>query len=334
MPSEEDDWPPACTAFDPNDPPNYGYTPSLPAGIVFIVLFALIALAHTIQLVLSRRWWLLVFVLGAVGELLGWIGRTWAHACPYSITAFQLQISTLIFSPAFFAAGIYIVLGYLIRIFGPAATGTLLTPKQYLWVFCSVDFCSLLLQAIGGGLASSASSEEGGDLRPGTDTMVVGIVFQLVSNVVFAGLFARALAKTYKVGKGILNVDSVVVDAPAFLDGREEPSWVRRRPATTTERLRVVAAATAVSTLCLIARGVYRSIELIQGWRGHLILTERYFLGLDGALMAIAGGVFVFANPHWLLPHKAECPEFAIEGQTQPNLLEKCFGKKGEKRKN
>ncbi|KAL9607092.1 MAG: hypothetical protein Q9167_007960, partial [Letrouitia subvulpina] len=237
-------------------------------------------------------------------------------------------ISTLIFSPAFFAAGIYIVLGYLIRIFGPAATGSFLTPKQYLWTFCTIDFCSLLLQAIGGGLASSASGEEGGDLRPGTDTMVVGIVFQLVSNVVFACLFARALAKTYRGGgKGILNVD----DAPAFQAGREDPSWVRRRPATTTGRLRVVAAVTAVSTLCLVARGVYRSIELIQGWRGHLILTERYFLGLDGALMAIAGGVFVFANPHWLLPHKAECPQFAVEERTQPSMLEKRFGKKGKK---
>ncbi|KAL8779778.1 MAG: hypothetical protein Q9203_001191 [Teloschistes exilis] len=288
-----------CSPFDPSNPPNYGYTPSLAAGIAFIVLFGTLTTAHLALTILSRRWWQLLFVLGGLGELLGWIARTWASQCVYSAMAFKIQISCLIFSPAFFAAGIYVVLGHFIKVFG--AHTSPLSAKQYLWIFCSVDGATLTLQAIGGGLASAAGDKPDGNIKPGTDVMIVGIVFQLAANVVFAGFFARVLYKTYRPGgKGILNVDHLP------LSPSSSPS--KARPATTTTtHLRFLAAATAVSTAALIARGIYRSVELIQGWRGYLITTERYFIGLDGALMVVTGVVFVVANPHYLLPREVEC---------------------------
>ncbi|KAL8735525.1 MAG: hypothetical protein Q9166_000693 [cf. Caloplaca sp. 2 TL-2023] len=280
--------------------------PSLAAGVVFVILFGIASTAHLAQTILSRRWWQFVFVTGAVGELLGWIARTWASQCAYSPMAFKIQISTLIFSPAFFAAGIYIILGYIIHIYGPHTSP--LSPKQYLWIFCTIDFCSLLLQAIGGGLASAASDKPDGDIKIGTNTMIVGIVFQLAANLVFAGLFASVVAKTYKKGKGILNTDELAIS---------------QSHATTTKRLRILVAATTISTLALIVRGIYRSIELIQGWRGYLITTERYFIGLDGALMVIAVAVFVVANPHWLLPHKVKCTDTSLESGNQNTAVEK-----------
>ncbi|KAI4175860.1 MAG: hypothetical protein LQ343_001474 [Gyalolechia ehrenbergii] len=301
--------PPSCSSFDPTNPPNYGYTPSLAAGIVFVILFGIATTAQLAQTVISRRWWLLVFVLGGIGELLGWIARTWASQCVYSELAFKIQISTLIFSPAFFAAGIYIILGYIIRIFGPWTSP--LTARQYLWIFCTIDFFSLLVQAVGGGMASAAGSEPDGNVKPGTDTMIAGIVFQLAANLVFASLFASVIAKTYQKGKGILNVDHLSISQ-------------RERPATTTKRLRTLAGATTISTLALIARGVYRSIELIQGWRGYLITTESYFIGLDGALMVIAVAIFVFANPCWVLPRKADCYEARSENGSQEVVIEKA----------
>ncbi|KAI4244912.1 MAG: hypothetical protein L6R40_002818 [Gallowayella cf. fulva] len=304
--------PPSCSPFDPTNPPAYGYSPSLAAGVVFTVLFAIAFTAHLAQTVLSRRWWLILFATGAAGELLGWIARTWASQCAYSAMAFQIQISTLIFSPAFFAAGIYIILGYLIRIFGPHTSP--LSAKQYLWVFCTIDFFSLLLQAVGGGMASAASDKVGGDVRPGTNTMIVGIIFQLAANVVFAGLFASVVAKTYKKGKGILNVDDLAVS---------QSDATKTRAATTTKRMRMLVAATTVSTLALIVRGIYRSIELLQGWRGYLITTESYFIGLDGALMVIAVIVFVVANPGWLLPHKVECIDTSLESGNRNDTVEK-----------
>ncbi|KAL8684027.1 MAG: hypothetical protein Q9186_000057 [Xanthomendoza sp. 1 TL-2023] len=294
--------PPACSSWDPTNPPTYGYIPSLAAGVVFTLLFGIAFTAHLAQTIISRRWWLFLFTTGAAGELLGWIARTWASQCAYSSTAFQIQISTLIFSPAFFAAGIYVILGYIIHIFGSHTSP--LSAKQYLWVFCSIDFFSLLLQAVGGGLASAAGEKPNGDLKPGTNTMIVGIIFQLAANLVFAGLAASVVAKTYKKGKGILNVDDLAIS---------QSDATKTRAATTTRRMRILVGATSISTLALIVRGIYRSIELLQGWRGYLITTESYFIGLDGALMAIAVLIFVIANPGWLLPHKGECTGTSLE---------------------
>ncbi|KAL8930365.1 MAG: hypothetical protein Q9172_000074 [Xanthocarpia lactea] len=306
--------PSSCSAFDPTNPPSYGYMPSLAAGVAFIILFAIVTTAHLAQTILSRRWWQLVFVTGAMGELLGWIARTWASQCPYSPTAFKIQISTLIFSPAFFAAGIYIILGYFIHIFGRHTSP--LNAKQYLWVFCTIDFFSLLLQAIGGGIASAAADESDGDLEIGTNIMIAGIIFQLAANLIFTGFFARVVAKTYKTGKGILNVDELAIIRPGA---------TTTRPATTTSRLRILFAATSVSTLALIVRGIYRSIELLQGWRGYLITTEGYFIGLDGALMVIAVAVFVVANSHWLLPHKREGTEKSLDSGDYNAMVEKAM---------
>ncbi|KAL8818583.1 MAG: hypothetical protein Q9223_002808 [Gallowayella weberi] len=288
--------PPACSSWDPTNPPSYGYMPSLAAGVIFVALFGLAFTAHLAQTIISRRWWLILFAIGAAGELVGWIARTWASRCAYSSMAFKIQISTLIFSPAFFAAGIYIILGYIIHIFG--AHTSPLSAKQYLWVFCTIDFVSLLLQAVGGGMASAAGEEPNGDLKPGTNTMIAGIIFQLVANLVFSGLAASVVVKTYQKGKGLLNVDDRAVS---------QSNATKTGAATTTGKLRLLVGATSVSTLALVVRGIYRTIELLQGWRGHLITTERYFIGLDGALMAIAVLTFVFVNPGRLLPHKGEC---------------------------
>lgn len=62
-----------------------------------------------------------------------------------------------------------------------------LQPNLYLIIFMMVDFFSLLLQAVGGGLAGAAFSQNSSPW-PGTYTMVAGIIWQLVSTCVFATL--------------------------------------------------------------------------------------------------------------------------------------------------
>jgi len=112
----------ACAALIPGLSPSYGYAPSEAAGIAFVTIFSLMAIAHTGLAVWKREWWCLVFTVGAIckfisfpkflifageiralqltvhiGELLGWGARLWAAECPYNNTAFLMQISTLIF---------------------------------------------------------------------------------------------------------------------------------------------------------------------------------------------------------------------------------------------
>jgi hypothetical protein len=44
----------------------YRYDPSLPAAAVFVVLFALITVIHSVQLVHGRAWYFIPFVLGGI----------------------------------------------------------------------------------------------------------------------------------------------------------------------------------------------------------------------------------------------------------------------------
>lgn len=226
-------------------------------------------------------------------EVLGWAGRTWAAECPYNSTAFMIQISTLIIgkqqpspsyhhtdrqtdnseAPTFYTAAIYVLLGRFIQLFGRQSS--ILSPRLYLWIFCTCDIISLVIQAAGGGLASSESDTVNGNTAPGTNTMVAGIVFQLVSLTIFVFCAVDFFRRSMRLGY----LQSLLHGSLAYLVG-----------------------AMVLSVVCIYIRSIYRTIELAQGWSGYLITHESYFVGLDGVMMVIAVGVFNIFHPGWLLP--------------------------------
>lgn len=154
-----------------------------------------------------------------------------------------------------------------------------IAPNLYLWIFCTCDFLSLLLQAAGGGIASAESDKVGGNTAIGTNIMVAGIIFQMVSLTAFVYFFVLFLVRTRK------------LKVPRAIN--------------------LLTAATTLSLAAIYIRSVYRTVELLQGWRGYLITHERYFIVLDGVMVAICGGIFVFLNPGVLLKKHS-----AIKGLT------------------
>ncbi|KAL1857945.1 hypothetical protein Plec18170_003169, partial [Paecilomyces lecythidis] len=146
-------------------------------------------------------------------------------------------------------------------------------PSMYLWIFCTCDVISLVVQAIGGGMASSESNNNK-DTKPGTDIMVAGIIFQLASITIFlacaADFFRRVLQR-----HRLSSMSSTVVP---------------------------LMGAMAFSIVCIYIRSIYRTIELLQGWSGYLITHERFFIALDGAMMAPAVAIFNFIHPGWFIP--------------------------------
>ncbi|EED19947.1 RTA1 domain protein, putative [Talaromyces stipitatus ATCC 10500] len=271
-----------CHAWDPalyNDT-NYGYVPSLAAGIVFTVLFGLSMIAHTVQFIWTRWWWCSVFSVGAMVEVLGWAGRAWSSQCPYMLTPFLMQISTLIIAPAFFTAGIYVILGRLINVLGRSSS--ILSPALYLWIFCTCDIISLVVQAIGGGMASSEAGKVDGDTKPGTDIMVAGIVFQLASITVFAVCVFDFLRRILK----------------------------QRLLRTVQGNVTPLLLAMMFSIVLIYIRSIYRVIELVQGWSGYLITHEAYFIALDGSMMVPAVAIFNFVHPGWFMPTRKSVDDF------------------------
>ncbi|KAF2137033.1 uncharacterized protein K452DRAFT_236585 [Aplosporella prunicola CBS 121167] len=248
---------------------SYGYVPSKSAGIAYLVLFGLSMFAHCFQTVMTRSWWTLVFAVGALTEVIGWGGRYWSSECPYSGDAFLMQITTLIIAPTFFTAGIYVILGRLINAMGRDSSP--ISEKMYLIIFCTCDVVSLVVQAVGGGMASVASqATPPEDTKPGTNIMVAGIVFQMASITLFCFFFGLFL-------------------------------W-RVRHRSLSGRVKTLVAATTLSIVVIYIRSIYRTIELSQGWSGYLITHEEFFIALDGAMMVIAVAAFNFVHPATFLP--------------------------------
>jgi len=57
-----------CTPLFPGIPTQYGYRPSLAAGIVFCSIFGLSFVLHVAQMIWKRRWWTICFAIGAFSK--------------------------------------------------------------------------------------------------------------------------------------------------------------------------------------------------------------------------------------------------------------------------
>ncbi|CAG7917462.1 unnamed protein product [Penicillium olsonii] len=254
-----------CHAYIDGVETPYGYQPSLGAGIAYCTLFGLSMILHTVQFTWKRTWWASVFSVGCLVEVIGWAGRTWSSKCPYNSTAFLMQISTLII-------GIYVLLGRFIQLLGRESS--FLKPSLYLWIFCTCDVISLVVQAIGGGMASGEANKVGGDTATGTHIMVAGIVFQMFSITIFMVCAIDFIRRVMR----------------------------RRLLQTVTGSVVPLFAAMILSIICIYIRSIYRTIELSQGWSGYLITHESYFIALDGAMMIVSVAIFNVLHPGWLLP--------------------------------
>lgn len=97
------------------------------------------------------------------------------------------QIVTITIGPAFFTAAIYLSLGRIIQVYGNNLSR--LKPRTYTITFITFDFLSLVLQAIGGAIASASDDDDGVDL--GVNIMIAGLVFHVVAIGLFMIFWAE-----------------------------------------------------------------------------------------------------------------------------------------------
>jgi hypothetical protein len=150
------------------------------------------------------------------------------------------------------------------------ADNSRIAPSMYPRIFIPCDFFSLVLQAAGGGIASAAT-HAARDPSVGNHLMLAGLSFQVFTLAVFITLSADFALKTWR---------RVVALGDA---GALDPTHAKLRA---SRRFRGFLAALVFATLCIFTRSVYRVAELSEGWSGHLISTQRYFIGLEGAIVA------------------------------------------------
>jgi hypothetical protein len=129
----------------------YRYDPSLGAAVLFIALFSIASFLHLYQLLRTRTWFFIPFVVGGFFESIGYIGRAiGSQETPdWTVGAYVIQSILILVAPALFAASIYMELGRIIRL-TDGGSRSLINTRWLTKIFVGGDVFSFLMQGSGG----------------------------------------------------------------------------------------------------------------------------------------------------------------------------------------
>ncbi|RLV95647.1 Sphingoid long-chain base transporter RSB1 [Spathaspora sp. JA1] len=291
---------------------------SRPANIIFLAIFSITFLYTVLMLIKSRyHWFNVAFTCGTALEFLGFLGRVLSFGDMANVDYFLLQLVCLTLAPAFLMGGIYFLFGQLVVIHGRQFSW--LKPLHYSYIFIGCDVLSLVIQAAGGGQASIASQNYQ-NAKPGTNTMIAGIAFQVFAMSFFLIFWFIFWYKVYFNAETPSNEEeknlgytqqyqkkSFINYIKLMFNGKnadqykrnvleknynEKYASIRSRPL-----YNYYALAISVAVITIYIRCVYRVVELAQGFSGYLITHEAYVMTLDAAMIAIAVIVFMPFHP-------------------------------------
>lgn len=259
------------TSAGPNSDPTrfYGYIPSLPATVVFTVLFFFSTIIHLGQSIRYKMWFL-IFTAVAAGnfEVTGWAARTYSHFYPEKLMPYLIQTVATINAPTPLVAAYFIILAEIIRRLGPCYSR--LRPRMYSIAFLTADIVALTVQGVGGAIAATAA---GNNKNPemGGRIMLGGIIFQMIAITIYMILAIEFILR-YLGDKPFQRSDNEPPTGNFFLD----------------KKMKLMLFGTSFSSLAIYVRSVYRTIELTDGWNGRIITTEIYFNVMDGAMILLS----------------------------------------------
>lgn len=270
---------------------------------LFTGIFGMLLLLHSGILVWSRYFYFGgVFFCGCGLSFAGYLGRSISVDHEDELNPFLVQIICLTISPAFIMAGIYYVLGRMLVLHGEGFS--ILKPRWFSYIFVCCDVVSLVIQAAGGGLAAIAVIDRD-DTLVGTNVMVGGIAFQVVSMTLFYINMLEFIFKIYfrnspEVKFSFKNFFALFFNTNHGQKLREllEPNYDAKFQAIRDRRLfPYIPAALYAATFFIYIRCVYRLVELSQGWTGFLITHEEFLFALDALQVCLTCIVMLVFSP-------------------------------------
>lgn len=259
----------------------YRYTPSLPAAIVSVVVFAVLTGLHIWRMWRARAFYFTPFVVGGVCECstclisrrihnmltipntvqtIGYCGRIWGHYDKEAIGGFVIQAILILVAPALYAASIYMILGRLIRTL--KAGHLSLVPIDWVTrIFVTGDVIAFSLQAGGGGVQSGGTLE----------------LYDSGEKLIIAGLFVQICVFGFFVVASMMFHRRYIQQST----GSAVVPWRRY--------LYVLYATSAI----ILVRSIFRVIEYLQGNAGYLISHEVFLYVFDTILMAAVMAIFL-----------------------------------------
>ncbi|KAF3920450.1 hypothetical protein ABW20_dc0105213 [Dactylellina cionopaga] len=205
--------------------------------------------------------------LGGILEVVGYIGRVGGAKDPFmglGGQAFLIQICCLTIAPACYAAGIYLCLARIVVAFGSDISR--IKPRWYTYIFITCDILSLVLQSIGGAMASTANNDQAA-LDAGTNITIAGLAWQVFTMTLFMALCAEFAWRCYQRRGSFDSTQAGLRESKSF---------------------KYFLFALGGATVFIYIRCVYRVAELTDGWGGRLMVNETYFLTLEGLMVILA----------------------------------------------
>ncbi|KAJ5638831.1 RTA1-domain-containing protein [Penicillium herquei] len=245
----------------------YYYNPSEAAACIFVVLFGLSTLMHFYQLVRTRTWFMIPFLIGGILETIGYVGRLLSgiQAPDFTEGPYVIQSTLILIAPAFLAASIYMTLGRII-VMVDAEKLAVIKFKWLTAIFVCGDVLSFLMQASGAGLMVSSSSPSLGE-----DVIVGGLIVQII----FFGIFTiTAIVFQARIAK-----------RPTGRSMQLESIWHRHLMAL------------YICSAFILVRSAIRVAEYIQGYEGYLMVHEAFIYIFDALLMFLTMMTLQYVHP-------------------------------------
>ncbi|KAG1752732.1 RTA1-like protein [Suillus paluster] len=252
----------------------------------------LIALIQTYQIIYKGAKWMLPMF--AVVYVIGFGFRFALHYNPDSLGIFIAEYLMIVLSPCFFIAADYILFGRLARDID--CTHHVLLPVRWVTlIFVMSDVTTFIIQAAGASMTTSTNSSSA---SVGRHIFLAGLVVQLVSILFFCIVYVRFLYK---------------------LRAEEQAIWMRDSKQRWNSDWRTLAAALAVSCICILIRSCYRVAEIAQGSNGSLSASEAAFYLGDTLPLCVAIVMYVPFWPGRFIPAKL-APSYVNELQDGQEL--------------
>ncbi|KAL1898894.1 hypothetical protein Sste5346_003305 [Sporothrix stenoceras] len=252
------------------------YLPSLPASIVFCVLFGILTIAHSYRLYVNRLWFCIPFVVGGILEIIGYAARAVCYYNTDKLGAYIVQNLCLLLPPALFSASIYMVLKR--TILAVRGSHYSIIPVKWLTrLFVIGDVFTFWVQGGGGGLMASNSLANTGE------KIVVG---GLVLQVILFGLFC-ATAITFHYRFKTHSVGAVSSSGAAI-------PW---------ERILYMLYG---SSVLIMVRSIFRVVEFAMGQNGYPLSHEWTLYVFDTVPMFIVMVIFFVWYPGSLDPSASD----------------------------
>ncbi|KAL5611362.1 hypothetical protein FOBRF1_007479 [Fusarium oxysporum] len=265
----------------------YSYDPSLGEALVFTLLFLASAGYHMWQVWRLRSWYFIPFVVGCFLEVGGYTGRAISateETNYWTLVPFIMQNLLLLIGPPFYAVSIYMVLGRLIAVLN-AEQYSIIKLKWLTKFFLIGDVLSILAQAAGGGMLSSADTKEA--LDQAKMIVLIGLGVQIV----FFSLFLVAtVIFHYRIHR-----------RPTAKSCKMTSPW---------KKLLMVLYGTS---LLIMLRSIFRVAEYAGGKEGELMIKEFYIYIFDAVPMIMVSVAFNFFHPAGII-QSDQISSFPLEG--------------------